>query len=66
MKKTTEKPKKIEVGEKVGVIQSMKGLTIEVQILDNMPEEKELLIVEGYPEVFLEVGFFRAGAAGFV
>jgi F-type H+/Na+-transporting ATPase subunit beta len=63
MKKNAEKTKKVELQEMVGVIQSMKGLTIEVQILGDMPEEKELLIVEDHPEVFLEVGFFRGGAA---
>ena len=48
-------------GEKVGVIQSLRGLMVEVQIVGNRPDEKELLIVEGHPEVFLEVSFFRAG-----
>jgi F-type H+-transporting ATPase subunit beta len=35
----------------------------EVEILGERPEEKELLTVEGYPEVFLEVSFFRADVA---
>lgn len=48
-------------GEKVGVIQSLRGLMVEVKVLGELPEEKELLVVEGYPEVFLEVSFFRAG-----
>jgi len=48
-------------GEKVGVIQSLRGLMVEVQILGDRPDEKELLIVEDHPEVFLEVSFFRAG-----
>jgi len=48
-------------GEKVGVIQSLRGLMVEVQIVGDRPDEKELLIVEGHPEVFLEVSFFRAG-----
>jgi F-type H+-transporting ATPase subunit beta len=34
---------------------------VEVQILGDRPDEKELLIVEDHPEVFLEVSFFRAG-----
>ncbi len=46
--------------EKVGIIQSMRGLMVEVQILDSRPDEKELLTVENHPEVFLEVSFFRA------
>src|SRR4051812_13634770 len=47
----------------VGAIQSLRGLMVEVQILGEQPEEKELLAVADYPEVFLEVSFFRAGAA---
>lgn len=47
----------------VGVIQSLRGLMVEVEILGERPEEKELLIVEEYPEVFLEVSFFKPGAA---
>jgi F-type H+-transporting ATPase subunit beta len=50
-------------GEYVGVIQSLKGLMVEVTILGERPEEKELLAVEGYPEVFLEVSHFSAGTA---
>ena len=46
--------------EKVGIIQSMRGLMVEIQIIGEQPNEKELLIVEGHPEVFLEVSFFRA------
>lgn len=49
--------------ELVGVIQGLKGLMAEVQILGERPEEKELLIVEGHPEIFLEVSFFRADTA---
>lgn len=50
-------------GEPVGIIQSLRGLMVEVQILDTKPEEKELLIVDEYPEVFLEVSYFRTGSA---
>lgn len=50
-------------GKKVGVIQSLHGLMVEVDILDEKPEEKELLTVEGLPEVFLEVSFFKARTA---
>ncbi len=46
--------------EKVGVIQSLRGLMVEIQIVGERPDEKELLVVDGYPEVFLEVSFFRA------
>lgn len=47
----------------VGVIHSMRGLTIEVDILGARPDDRELLIVDDYPELFLEVSFFRAGRA---
>jgi F-type H+/Na+-transporting ATPase subunit beta len=50
-------------GEYVGVIKSLRGLMVEVQILDARPTEKELLIVDGHPEVFLEVNYFKAEAA---
>ncbi len=52
-----------KIGDKVGVIQSLRGLMVEVQILDERPEVKELLIVENCPEVFLEVNFFKADIA---
>lgn len=55
--------KAAQAGALVGVIQSLRGLTVEVQLLDERPEERELLLVEGFPEVFLEVSFFRNGAA---
>ncbi len=47
----------------VGVIRSLKSVMVEVEILSDRPEEKELLAVEGHPEVFLEVNFFRANTA---
>jgi F-type H+-transporting ATPase subunit beta len=50
-------------GEFVGVIHSLKGLTVEVQILGDQPDIKELLGVEDYPDISLEVGFFRGGRA---
>jgi F-type H+-transporting ATPase subunit beta len=58
----TQAPAK-PTGDKVGVISSLRGLMVEVQILDARPGEKELLVVEGHPEVFLEVNFFRANTA---
>lgn len=50
-------------GNKVGIVHSMRGLTVEIEISGEQPFEKELLAVEGYPEIFLEVGFFRDGRA---
>jgi F-type H+-transporting ATPase subunit beta len=49
--------------ESIGIIQSLRGLMVEVQILGERPEQKELLTVEGSPDVFLEVSFFRASTA---
>ena len=49
--------------DKVGVIKSLRGLMVEVQVLESRPEDKELLVVEGYPEIFLEVSFFKADIA---
>lgn len=53
----------VSSGEHVGVIKSLRGLTVEVQILGEQPDVKELLAVEDHPEIFLEVGFFKAGVA---
>lgn len=50
-------------GVKAGTIKSMRGLTVEVEISGERPEKKELLLIDGHPEVFLEVNFFRAGVA---
>jgi F-type H+-transporting ATPase subunit beta len=50
-------------GATVGVIKSIKGIMAEVQILGEKPDIKELLIVEGYPEVFLEVNIFKTDTA---
>jgi len=49
--------------KKVGIIRSLRGLMAEVEILGDRPSEKELLIVDDHPDVFLEVSFFRAGRA---
>lgn len=59
----TERAKKQSEKEHVGVISALKGLTVEVQILGEQPEIKELLAVAGHPEVFLEVNYFKAGSA---
>jgi len=48
---------------KVGIIKSLRGLMVEVDIAGERPEEKELLTVDDHPEVFLEVSFFKAGVA---
>lgn len=58
MKTTIKNP-----GAKVGIIQSLRGLIVEVKIIGERPEVKELLIVEGHPEIFLEVSFFKADTA---
>lgn len=58
--KTANQP---PTGEYVGVIKSLRGLMVEVEILGEQPDAKELLIVEGYPEVFVEVSYFKAGKA---
>lgn len=50
-------------GAYVGVIKSLRGLTVEVQIIGEKPDAKELLNVEGHSDVFLEVSFFRANVA---
>jgi len=52
----------LHLTERVGTIQSLRGLMVEVQLLGERPEAKELLAVEGFPEVFLEVSFFRTDA----
>lgn len=49
--------------EYVGVIVSLRGLTVEVQILGTKPEVKELLALPDHPEVFIEVNFFRGDRA---
>lgn len=59
MKATTT----VDTGAFVGVIQSLRGLMVEIQLLGELPDVKELLIVEGYPEVFVEVSYFKAGKA---
>jgi F-type H+-transporting ATPase subunit beta len=48
---------------RVGTIKSLRGLMVEVELIGERPEVKELLIVEKYPDVFLEVSFFTANAA---
>ena len=49
--------------EYVGVVKSIRGLTVEVQIVGVKPEINELLTIENLPKVFLEVNFFRGDSA---
>lgn len=49
--------------EFVGEIASLKGIVVEVQLSGSIPELKELLLVEGHDDVFLEVNFFKEGTA---
>ena len=45
--------------EVVGYIRVIRGLTVEVEIIDKTPDSKELLKISGLPQVLLEVNFFR-------
>lgn len=47
----------------VGVIKTIRGLTVEVDIVGVRPETKELLAVEDHPDIFIEVNFFKKGTA---
>lgn len=47
----------------VGVIKTIRGLTVEVDIVGVRPEAKELLAVEDHPDIFIEVNFFKKGTA---
>ena len=38
--------------EYVGVVKSIRGLTVEVQIVGVKPEINELLTIEGFPKIF--------------
>jgi F-type H+-transporting ATPase subunit beta len=49
--------------EYVGVVTTIRGLTVEVQLVSARPDVKELLTIDGYPDVFLEVNFFRGSRA---
>jgi len=53
----------IQAGARVGVIRSLKGIDVEIEIMGERPVEKELLIVDDHPEVFLEVSFFKTNTA---
>lgn len=47
----------------IGKIATIRGLTVEVILSGERPDTKELLALEGHPEVFLEVNFFRGDRA---
>ena len=53
----------VQAGEFVGTIVAIHGLTVEIQLIGERPEAKELLAVDDHPEVFLEVNFFRNNRA---
>lgn len=57
------KPAPEPVGEYVGTVAAIRGLTVEILMIGERPDTKELLAVEGHPEVFLEVNFFRGNRA---
>lgn len=50
-------------GAMVGTIQALRGLMVEVQIIGEQPDTKELLVIDEHPEIFLEVNYFKNGAA---
>ncbi|NCU30437.1 hypothetical protein EOL73_01510 [Candidatus Saccharibacteria bacterium] len=56
-------PKDINQNSFVGIITSLRGLTVEVQLIGDRPDTKELLTVPEYPEVFVEVNFFKGDKA---
>jgi F-type H+/Na+-transporting ATPase subunit beta len=56
---TTKHP----TGTLAGAIETLKGLTVEVAILGERPDTKELLVIEDHPEIFLEVSHFKGGKA---
>jgi len=47
----------------VGVIKSLRGLMVEIELVGEKPETKELLIVQDHPDVFLEVSHFKSNTA---
>lgn len=51
------------MGALAGSIETLKGLTVEVAVLGERPDTKELLIIEDHPEIFLEVSHFKGGKA---
>jgi F-type H+-transporting ATPase subunit beta len=54
---------KTATGAYVGTISSLKGLMVEVRITGERPDNKELLIIDEFPDVILEVNYFKADTA---
>ncbi len=55
---------KPQIASWVGTIATIRGLTVEIELTsEDKPDTKELLAVEGHPEIFLEVNFFRGSRA---
>ena len=54
---------KTKLATAIGTIATIRGLTVEIVLSGERPDTKELLEVEGFPEVFLEVNFFRGDRA---
>jgi F-type H+-transporting ATPase subunit beta len=52
-----------QTAQRVGVIKALRGLMVEIEILGERPSARELLIVDEYPEVFLEVSYFKSSSA---
>lgn len=50
----------------VGVITALRGLMVEIEIIEAKPDEHELLAVEGLDNVLLEVSFFKRNGASCV
>lgn len=57
----TPQPETLE--EVVGFVRTIRGLTVEVEIVDQTPDIKELLEIGDYPDVLIEVNFFRGNTA---
>lgn len=48
---------------KVGTIEAIRGLMVEIQITGEKPDIKELLTIDGHSEVFIEVSMFKSNRA---
>jgi F-type H+-transporting ATPase subunit beta len=49
--------------ENIGIIRSLNGLMVEIEIIGEQPEEKELLTINDYPNILVEVSFFKNNVA---
>jgi F-type H+/Na+-transporting ATPase subunit beta len=52
-----------DASKKVGIINSLRGFMVEVEILGERPEERELLGIEGQSDIYLEVEYFKTNTA---